>query len=88
MAEMDKLSKEFKFSGALEEDKVLLLSMIDDPVKTFRAYNMETDDKTLRVLDGIAADVRRRAIELFRQAGVDEACQHCQCCGMTAAPMR
>ena len=80
---MEKYYKEFKFSTVLEEDKVFLMSMIDDPVKTLRAYNMEAEDKVLRILDGIAADVRRRAIELFRQAGVDEACQHCQCCGIT-----
>jgi hypothetical protein len=78
----EKYSREFRFSTALEEDKVLLLSMIDDPVKTLKAYNMEADDKVLRILDGIAADVRKRAVELFKQAGVEEACQHCQCCGM------
>ena len=85
MQEIEKLYEKFSFSKTLDDDKVFLLSMLDVPVNTLKAYNMEAKDVVLRVLDGIAAVLRSRSIELFSHAGVDEACQHCQCCGLAGA---
>lgn len=78
----DKYFRQFEAERLVREDKTFLVSLIDNPVKTLAAYNIEVkDDEMLRVLDGIAADIRERAAALFIEGGLAETTQNCQCCG-------
>lgn len=50
------------YKGKLKDDKRFLISMIDDPVRTFREYGFNGDDKMMAMLQGMAANLRNRAI--------------------------
>ena len=72
----------------LREDKVFLLSLIDDPVKTFKAYGYDGDPILMGNMMRMAEDVRKRAIEIFKQAGLnaDNACEACN--GLLAGTLK
>jgi hypothetical protein len=75
------------FAEKLGADKVFLLSMIDDPCKTFITYGFLADDRLMSMLQKIASDVRARAVAAFTALGVStkisegcNACKGCEAC--------
>jgi hypothetical protein len=76
-----RLYSEFNYERKLEDDKVFLLNLIDDPVKTLNTYNIRIDEETIGAMRGASADIRKRAIELFREIAADSV-QKCNCCGL------
>lgn len=84
-------SPRLSYYEKVREDKVFLLSLIDDPVKTFKAYGYDGDPILMGNMMRMAEDVRKRAIEVFKQAGINgvatndcDACRGCNNCGNDA----
>lgn len=72
---------EVSFKQKLKEDKVFLLALIDDPVKAFRAYGYNGDEKMMNMLQGMSNNVRQRAILVFNEIlNIAEAGQACDAC--------
>jgi len=80
------LSKEIKpitvsFKNKVKEDKVFLLSLIDDPVKTFNTYGFNGDEKMMSMLEGMSNNLRQRAIQVYTEIlGLAQAGQACDAC--------
>ncbi len=61
------MKTENNFVKKTKTDKVFLLSMIDDPIKTLVAYNLKCKDDALERLNKVAENVRERAIGAFTE---------------------
>ncbi len=82
------LDPRLSYRNKVQEDKIFLLSLIDDPVRTFKAYGYDADSILLGNMMKMAEDVRNRAIEIFKQAGANavstndcDSCRGCNNCG-------
>jgi len=78
---MGQEQQKFSLGEKVRTDKVFLLSVIDDPIKTLIAYGIKCDDEALAELNKIAADVRERAVQAFTQSKINikfhNACNNC-----------
>lgn len=61
----------FSLGEKVRADKVFLLSMIDDPIKTLIAYGIKCDDDVLGELNKIVADVRERAVQAINESKIN-----------------
>lgn len=69
------------FTQKVKDDKVFLLALIDDPVKAFRIYGYNGDEKMMNMMQGMALNIRQRAVRVFAEvAGLAEAGQACDAC--------
>ncbi len=70
---------ELSFAQKLKEDKVFLLQMIDDPVEAFRVYGINGDDRMMAMVQGMSANIRRRAVLVYDGISKvkDNACNGC-----------
>ena len=86
---LDKIKPiEEDFGKKLEEDKVFLLSLIDDPVKTFRIYGFKGDERMVAMLKGMALNIRKRAILIFNEIlGMVDAANACNACNACTAAL-
>ncbi len=74
-------TRKFDLGEKMRMDKVFLLSLIDDPLKTLIAYGIKCDDEALADINRIATDVRERAVEAFAQSKIlDSCCNACNNC--------
>lgn len=77
--------RQVSFELRLKEDNKFLVSLIEDPVKTLRAYGFESDEKKVNMLNAASRNVKERAILIFSEIGkmknADQNCQCCQSCG-------
>ncbi len=82
---------EMSFAQKLKEDKVFLLHMIDDPVKAFRMYGINGDDRMMAMLQGMSANIRQRAVhvlgDIVKMADAKNACDACNACRACKACM-
>jgi hypothetical protein len=74
------------FADRLNEDKLFLVALIDDPFHALKVYGYNSDDKMLSMLNAIAVNVRTRArlafIEISRAASDAKGCQVCDACNI------
>lgn len=78
---------EHGFAEKLRQDRAFVLALIDDPVKAFKAYGYNGDDKMMSMLRGMSENLHLRAVKVFgeilniRQAGqACDACNGCRAC--------
>lgn len=72
------------FQDKTKNDKEFLISMIDDPVMTFRKYGYNGDDLMMATLQGMSEDIRQRAIlvfgEILKYETARNGCNACNAC--------
>ncbi len=82
---------EVPFAQKLTDDKSFVLALIDDPVKAFRLYGYNGDDKMMSMLRGMSDNIHQRAIRVFGEilnlAGAGQACDACNGCRACKACM-
>lgn len=82
---------EVPFKDKLQGDRRFLISLIDDPVKTFREYGFNGDDKMMAMLQGMSSNLRQRAILVFtdilKMDNARNACDACNGCRACKACM-
>ena len=72
---------EIPFAEKLKQDKLFLISMIDDPVKAFRTYGFNGDDRMMAMLQGMAVNLQQRAVSVFREIlRMEDARNGCNAC--------
>lgn len=72
---------EVSYSEKIKEDSTFLLALIEDPVKAFRTYGYNGDDKMMSMLQGMSRNIRVRAIKVFSEiTNIAEAGQACDAC--------
>ncbi len=72
---------EISFEDKLRDDPAFLVEMIEDPVKAFRAYGYNGDEKMMAMLQGMARNLRRHAIRVFAEvSNLPQASQGCDAC--------
>ena len=79
------------FKDKLKEDRRFLMSLIDDPVRAFREYGFNGDDKMMAMLQGMSANLRQRAVLVFadilKMENASNACDACNGCRACKACM-
>lgn len=72
---------EISYSEKLKEDPAFVLALIEDPVKAFRAYGYNGDEKMMSMMQGMSRNIRLRAVKVFTEVtGLAQAGQACDAC--------
>lgn len=75
---------EVSFATKLKEDKNFVLALIDDPVKAFRTYGFNGDERMLSMLRAMSNNIHLRAIRVFNEilnlASIENGCRACDGC--------
>jgi len=82
---------EVSFRSKLKDDKNFVLALIDDPVRAFRFYGYNGDEKMMSMLRGMSNNIHQRAIRVFAEilnlAEAGQACDACNGCRACKACM-
>jgi hypothetical protein len=77
-------SRDAFYTEKVKDDQKFLLELIDDPVKTFRSYGFNGDDKMMVKMQSASKEIRIRAIKVFSEviglAAAGQACDACNGC--------
>lgn len=87
---MSEDKEKMPFVKKLQEDKVFLLALIDDPGKAFIAYGYQGDDILINMLSTLSANIRERAIAIFSEiapAAISDGCNGCRACQLCSSAM-